>query len=85
MRLWERAGVGGKSKWGLSCKKIAFSFLWSSEPCDFQKGRVLSYAGKLDQLVCFQWLTFDLDLSSILLTKAGLLSFKKFSGYHAAN
>lgn len=32
------AGVSGKSRWGLSCKKIASSFLWGSGPCDFQKG-----------------------------------------------
>lgn len=37
--LWERAGVGGKSRRELLCKKIAFSFLWGSGPCDFQKGK----------------------------------------------
>lgn len=51
----------------------------------FSERRVLSYAGKFYQLVCFRWLTFDRDLSSTLLTEAGLLSFKKFSVYHAAN
>lgn len=35
--LWDRAGVGGKSRWGLSCKKIASSFLWGSGPCDFKR------------------------------------------------